>query len=118
MNRAAFLVVVLVLASSTAALAQTVSFPGGTLDVAWADDAMLSICVALDAATPQTSSEPLVWVLTVNAFRFGDGIHSWQLHLSATYASVVVIPMTFWSPSSSHSGSSTSTHRRPSRGRS
>ena len=51
--------------------------------------------VALDAATPQTSSEPLVWVLTVDAFRFGDGIHSWQLHLSTTHASVVVIPNDF-----------------------
>jgi hypothetical protein len=95
MSRAAFLVVVLVLASSTVALAEAVSFPGGTLDVAWADDAMLSIRVALEAATPQTSSEPLVWVLTVNAFRFGDGVHCWQLHLSATHASVVVIPNDF-----------------------
>ena len=42
MNRAAFLVVVLVLASSTVALAKTANFPGGTLDVSWVDDAMLS----------------------------------------------------------------------------
>ena len=95
MKRAAFLAVVLVVASSAVALATTADFPGGTLDVSWVDDAMLSIGVALDAATPQTSSEPLVWVLTVNAFRFGDGIHSWQLHLSTTHASVVVIPNDF-----------------------
>ncbi|MCX6092319.1 MAG: hypothetical protein NTX23_05590 [Candidatus Bipolaricaulota bacterium] len=94
MRRAALLAMVFALASSVA-WAETASFPGGTLETVWVDDAVLSVRVALDVAAPQTTSATLTWVLTVNALRFGDGIHSWQLHLSAAYASVVVIPNDF-----------------------
>jgi hypothetical protein len=91
MSRIAWLAAMCVL-GSLAAGAETTSFPGGALDVLWADDAMLSLHVALDGPAPQTGSAVLMWVLTVHASRFADGIHSWQLHLSPTYASIVVIP--------------------------
>jgi hypothetical protein len=94
MSRIAWLAGMCVLVSLVAA-AETTSFPGGTLDVLWADDTTLSLRVALDAPAPQTGSAVLMWVLTVQASRFADGIHSWQLRLSPTYASIVVVPNDF-----------------------
>jgi hypothetical protein len=80
---------------AAAAEADTTGFPGGTLDVLWADEATLSLRVVLDAPVAQTGSAALMWVVTVQASRFADGITSWQLHLSPTYASIVVIPNDF-----------------------
>jgi hypothetical protein len=95
MNRIVWLAAMCALASFAAA-AETTAFPGGTLDVLWSDEATLSLRVVLDASAPQTASTTaLMWVVTVHASRFADGITSWQLHLSPTYASVVVIPNDF-----------------------
>jgi len=88
-------VVGLLVLFAAAAEAETTGFPGGTLDVLWADEATLSLRVVLDAPAPQTGSAVFMWVVTVHAARFADGIASWQLHLSPTYASIVVIPNDF-----------------------
>jgi hypothetical protein len=96
MNRILWLVVVGLLASLAAvAEAEMTGFPGGTLDILWADEATLVVHVVLDTPAPQTTSAALMWVVTVHAARFADGITSWQLHFSPTYASVVVIPNDF-----------------------
>ena len=96
MNRILWLVVVGLLASLAAvAEAEMTGFPGGTLDILWADEATLVVHVVLDTPAPQTTSAALMWVVTVHAARFADGIASWQLHLSPTYASIVVIPNDF-----------------------
>jgi hypothetical protein len=96
MKRILWLAVVGLLVSFAAAAgAETTVFPGGILDVVWADEATLSLRVVLDAPVPQTGSAALMWVVTLHAARFADGITSWQLHLSPTYASIVVIPNDF-----------------------
>jgi hypothetical protein len=77
------------------ARAETTSFPGGTLDVTWSDDASLCVEIVLDAPPPQTEGTSLAWVLTVGALRFPDGVYSWQLHISPTYQSAIVIPNDF-----------------------
>ncbi len=94
MRRAAVLAAVIALVSCTA-WAETAAFPGGTLDLTWLDETALSIRVVLDETALQTGSAPLTWVLTVSALRFEDSIHSWQLHISPTYASLVVVPNDF-----------------------
>lgn len=75
--------------------AETTSFPSGTLSVFWVSDTVLSVSLSLDAPLPQTDGVSLMWVVTVNALRFADGIHSWQLHASPTHRSIVVIPNDF-----------------------
>lgn len=82
----------LVAALGAAACAAT-QFPAGSLDVTWSDDGRLSVEVALDVRPPSGAS--LMWVVTVNALRFAQGIHAWQLHLSPTHQSVVVVPNDF-----------------------
>ncbi len=77
------------------AQAETTSFPNGTLNVFWVSDTVLSVSLSLDAPLPQTGGVSLMWVVTVNAVRFADGIHSWQLHASSTHRSIVVIPNDF-----------------------
>jgi len=73
---------------------ETISFPGGSVDVVWSEDGLLSIQVSL-ASRPPAGGATLMWVLTANALRFADGIHSWQLHVSPTHASIVVVPNDF-----------------------
>jgi len=82
----------LVVALGATACAAT-RFAEGSLEVAWSDDGLLSVEVALDVRPP--SGAALMWVVTVNALRFAQGIHVWQLHLSPTHQSVVVVPNDF-----------------------
>ncbi|MEW5825505.1 MAG: hypothetical protein AB1778_01630 [Candidatus Bipolaricaulota bacterium] len=70
------------------------AFSGGDLDIAWADETTLSLVVVLDGDMPVDPTTAM-WVLTVIADRFADGVRAWQLHVSPTHESVVVIPNDF-----------------------
>lgn len=70
------------------------AFAGGRADVLWDDADVLSVRVALNDPPPEDALS-LMWVVTVLADRFADGILAWQLHLSPTHESVVVIPNDF-----------------------
>jgi hypothetical protein len=93
--RNVILAIVALTVTACGAWAESTAFPGGTLDVSWADDATLSVEIVLDAAPASVGNTAPMWVLTVNARRFADGIHSWQLHLGPTHQSIVVVPNDF-----------------------
>ncbi len=93
MRRAAVFFVVLAVASGLAK-AEATRFAGGVVDLSWVEGGALSIRIALDSV-PQSPSKTLTWVVTVSALRFKDGVHSWQLHVNPTNASLVVVPNDF-----------------------
>lgn len=74
------------------ACAEEVAFDGGTLSVTWSED---NDWLVLEAAIDSTDVESHVWVLTAIARRFEDGVFAWQLHVSETMDSVIVLPNDF-----------------------
>lgn len=92
MKRVIWIAMVLAL-SAWGACAETIRFPDGTLDLAWIGEG-LSIRAVLDNEV-QTDNPSPMWVVTLNARRFDDGVHSWQIHLSTSHQSLVMIPNDF-----------------------
>ncbi len=76
------------------AAAETTTFSHGELHMTWTQDGALTIRTELQEASARDDPS-LMWVITVVAQRFADGIHAWQLHLSPAYGSLVVIPNDF-----------------------
>jgi len=71
------------------------AFQGGTLDLSWTSDDALSLRVEVDADLAVAAGASPTWVVTVDARRFADGIYSWQIHVSPTHQSIVVVPNDF-----------------------
>jgi len=69
-----------------------VTFVGGHAELSWsAEGGWLEI----EAAVANGDADTHVWVLTVSTRRFDDGLFAWQLHLSETVDSVLVLPNDF-----------------------
>lgn len=66
---------------------------GADIHCAWLDQESLELHIGL--ALPAETPESPMWVLTVAADRFSDGIYAWQLHLSEQFESVLIIPNDF-----------------------
>lgn len=92
MKRAIWIAMILAL-SAWGTCAETTRFPDGVLDLAWIGEG-LSIRVVLSNGV-QTDNPSPMWVVTLNARRFDDGVHSWQIHLSTSHQSLVMIPNDF-----------------------
>ena len=67
------------------------SLPNAVLSVEWEEGGVCVLSVALSDASVGDG----VWVITLLADRYGDGIFAWQLHWSPEQANVIVLPNDF-----------------------
>ena len=67
------------------------TLPNVAMSVIWEED---GVCV-LSVSVPEDSASDGVWVITLLADRYEDGIFAWQLHWSPEQANVVVLPNDF-----------------------
>lgn len=88
---------ILVLAMLTGCLcsaqALEAAFEGGHLRCHWSDDGFLELRIKL--APRDLAIDEAVWVVTLDADRFDDGIFAWQWHIGGEHESVIVIPNDF-----------------------
>jgi len=69
-------------------------FPEGRLEILWEGEVTCLVRVEIESES-EKDSESRVWVLTVIAERFVDGVFAWQIHFDASRSSVLVIPNDF-----------------------
>jgi len=85
------LVLVLGLIFWITAAAQTTPCIAETIECIWDEAEGLDLNVWVDPAI----DEDAMWVLTVLCTRFEDGLFAWQLHVSSTLDSLLVLPNDF-----------------------
>ena len=67
------------------------TLPNVAMTVIWEED---GVCV-LSVSLPEDATGDGVWVITLLADRYEDGVFAWQLHWSPEQANVVVLPNDF-----------------------
>jgi hypothetical protein len=72
--------------------AEEFEFDGGRLDATWEPDRQILWVEITLGIVPADSH---MWVLTVAAHRFGDGVFAWQMHYSESMDSVLILPNDF-----------------------
>jgi len=90
-GRSIALFVFILISSSVAVQADRIAFDAGYVECGWVNETTLVVAAQLNEVLGQNGT----WVLTVIADRFDDGIFAWQLHASASYKSVLVMPNDF-----------------------
>jgi len=89
-TRSILIIGLILLSVSLTCYPELLRFHEGSADCGWDGEGFL-IAVRLNTPYDQAGT----WVLTLIADRFADGIFAWQLHSSASFESVLVIPNDF-----------------------